>query len=208
MFTVAVVARLFGSIQSMHSLAIGCCGTTCGRFELRNPRCTHLHRQQQFWELPGNGETRQRARKGMRLVVHEPNACTPKNLGHPAPHRLSQALKSKDIDMSWPSMHDRAIYIRCWTSIKEAISMVLTGPALVYIVAGGFVSERSEHFSCAGRAAGNGETRQRARKGMRLVGYEPKACTPKPWTSCTPSLESSSQGYSHGSMQYFLGDGS
>ena len=48
--------------------------------------------------------------------------------------------------------------------------MVLTGPAkqvkhtLVYIVAGGFVSERSEHFSCAGRAAGNGETRQRARK--------------------------------------------
>ena len=59
--------------------------------------------------------------------------------------------------------------------------MVLTGPAkqvkhtLVYIVAGGFVSERSEHFSCAGRAAGNGETRQRARKGMRLVGYEPKA---------------------------------
>ena len=48
--------------------------------------------------------------------------------------------------------------------------MVLTGPAkqvkhtLVYLVAGGFVSERSEHFSCAGRAAGNGETRQRARK--------------------------------------------
>ena len=35
--------------------------------------------------------------------------------------------------------------------------------------------------------------RQRARKGMRLVGYEPKACTPKPWTSCTPSLESNSQ---------------
>ena len=83
--------------------------------------------------------------------------------------------------------------------------MVLTGPAkqikrtLVYIVAGGFVSERSEHFSGAGRAGGNGETRQRARKGMRLVGYEPKACTPKPWTSCTPSLESSSQkqGYRH-----------
>ena len=46
------------------------------------------------------------------------------------------------------------------------------------------MSERSEHFSCAGRAAGNGETRQ-------------------PWTSCTPSLESSSRGYSHGSMQYF-----
>ena len=45
--------------------------------------------------------------------------------------------------------------------------------------------------------------RQRARKGMRLVGYEPKACAPKPWTSCTPSLESSSQGYSRGSMQYF-----
>ena len=60
-------------------------------------------------------------------------------------------------------------------------------------MAGGFVSERSEHFSCLGRAAGNGETRQRARKGVRLVGYEPKACTPKPWTSCTPSLESSSQ---------------
>ena len=56
-----------------------------------------------------------------------------------------------------------------------------------------------EHFSCLGRAAGNGETRQRARKGMRLVGYEPKACTPKPWPSCTPSLESSSQkqGYRH-----------
>ena len=34
------------------------------------------------------------------------------NLGHPAPHRLSQAFKSKDIDMSWP---------RSWTSIKEAI---------------------------------------------------------------------------------------
>ena len=65
------------------------------------------------------------------------------------------------------------------------------------------MSERSEHFSFAGRAAGNGETRQRARKGMRLVGYEPKAYAPKPWTSCAPSLESSSQGYSHGSMQYF-----
>ena len=43
--------------------------------------------------------------------------------------------------------------------------MVLTGPAkqvkqtLVYIVAGGFVSERSGHFSCLGWAAGNGETR-------------------------------------------------
>ena len=43
--------------------------------------------------------------------------------------------------------------------------MILIGPAkqvkytLVYIVAGGFVSDRSEHFSCAGRAAGNGETR-------------------------------------------------
>ena len=205
MFTVAVVARLFGSIQSMHSLAIGCCGTTCGRFELRNPRCTHLHRQQQFWELPGNGETRQRARKGMRLVVHEPNACTPKNLGHPAPHRLSQALKSKDIDMSL-AKHARPgnLHSLLDFNVKKLYRWYWTGlVALVYIVAGGFVSERSEHFSCAGRAAGNGETRQRARKGMRLVGYEPKACTPKPWTSCTPSLESSSQGYSHGSMQYF-----
>ena len=56
-----------------------------------------------------------------------------------------------------------------------------------------------EHFSSLGRAAGNGEARQRARKGMRLVGYEPKARTPKPWTSCTTSLESSSQkqGYRH-----------
>ena len=86
--------------------------------------------------------------------------------------------------------------------------MVLTGPAkqvkhtLVYIVAGGFVSERSEHFAPDG-LLGNGETRLRARKGMRLVAYEPKACTPKPRTSCAPSIESSSQGYSHGSMQYF-----
>ena len=50
---------------------------------------------------PWKGETRQRARKGMGLVGHEP----------------------KDIDMSWPSMHDRAIYIRCWISIKEQRSV-------------------------------------------------------------------------------------